>query len=177
MAGPQIAQACDPDGADEDDPDCQSRLVPTSPEGVSLMAGSYSATTHMDGFHKLHLGWVTPRWIVETGLYELEDVKVSEEVLILPRTGTPLKEYFLLEARFDEALSTAPGYDYGLFDSGLAIYHVIEPNDPCTSPIWPAVDCASYGPPPCVSPLIWESHFSNLMRAGRRSNGKSRSTR
>lgn len=168
VAGPQIGQACDPDGADADDPDCQSRFIPSVPEGVSLMAGSYAATTHLDGFHKLHLGWVTPRWIVDSGAYEIVDVATSREVMILPRTGTPLKEYFLLEARFDEALSTAPDYDYNLFDSGLAIYHVIEPNDPCKSQIWPPVDCASYTPPPCVSPLIWEDHFSNLMRAGLR---------
>ena len=166
--GPKIGEACDPDGADEDDPDCQSRLVPTVPEGVSLMAGSFPATTHLDGFHKLHLGWVTPRWIVESGDYELVDVTQSESVMILPRTGTPLKEYFLLEARFDKALPTAPDYDYNLFDSGLAIYHVIEPNGPCTSPIWPPGGCASYAPPPCVAPMIWDSHFSNLMRAGLR---------
>ncbi|RIL08701.1 hypothetical protein DCC79_13140 [bacterium] len=168
VAGDQLGQPCDIDGADADDVDCQRRVVETVPQMVSLMAASGTSTPHMDGAHKLHLGWVTPETVVASGSYLLEDVRESARVMILPRRDSAHKEYFVLESRFDSDVPNDPRYDYNIVDQGLAIYHVIEPGAGCVTGAWPPSDCDTYTPPTCVAPSIWEEHVANFVRAGLR---------
>lgn len=94
-----------------------------------LSAMSFSTSTtwqHLDGFQKLALGWVTPIIVRVPNAYELEDVKTGGQVLILPRPDSLGREYFLIENRQSMPLGD-DHYDTGLGDSGLAIYHVVEP--------------------------------------------------
>jgi M6 family metalloprotease-like protein len=125
----------------------------------SVMSATFSnAWQHLDGFQKLALGWVTPRIVRESGLYELEDVKTGREVLILPRMDSYGLEYFLIENRRETALGNNL-YDSNIGDSGLAIWHVLEP--------WydGVFGCASNepAPPDCLPMSAWQcppsSHF------------------
>jgi M6 family metalloprotease-like protein len=168
VAGPNIGQVCDAGGADEGDINCQTRIVPTVPERISLMASTNASTNHLDGVHKIHLGWVTPEWVGATGAYTLADVKVDPRALILPRRNSAHLEYFVLEARFEAPVPDDPAYDYELLDEGLAIYHVIEPEGGCMTGIWPPSNCDSYIPAPCVTPTVWDAFFSNFLRPGLR---------
>lgn len=91
---------------------------------MSLIGSGY--WQQLDGFQKLALGWAAPRQVRAPGIYELEDVKSGGEVLILPRPGSFGREYFLIENRQATALGD-PLYDQALGDSGLAVYHIVEP--------------------------------------------------
>jgi M6 family metalloprotease-like protein len=152
---------------------CQIRYVNTAPHMMSLMThktGDNMTTTHLDGFHKLHLGWARP-WIPEKkDEYELADVKVSEDVFILPRRHDDGREYVLLESRIEEDDPAAALYDYGILDYGLAVYHVIEPGPICKSPFGAsAPDCKPLIPPMCIGEDVWYfKHASNYTRVGLR---------
>ncbi len=152
---------------------CQIRYMNTAPHMVSLMTyktGYYTSTTHLDGFHKLHLGWLRP-WIPEEkDTYELTDVKESEDVFILPRRYDDGREYVLLETRYDEIQKDSPLYDYNINDYGLAVYHVIEPGPTCKSSFGAAApECKPLIPPMCVDEGIWfHKHGSNFARVGLR---------
>ncbi len=105
-------------------------------------------TPHPDAFNKLALGWVTPHIIQGEGIYNLEDVKLSGEVLVLPRLpGGGFDEYVILENRQDAASNLL--YDKNLFDSGIAVWHVIESS----------TDNAL--PPPCMSAAVWNGEVGN----------------
>lgn len=152
---------------------CQNRYVNTAPHMISLMTyktGYYTSTTHIDGFHKLHLGWVLPSILEEKDEYELADVKMSEDVYILPRRSDDAREYVLLESRFEEPLINAPLYDYNINDDGLAVYHVIEPGPTCQAPLGAgAPDCKPMIPPACTAEGVWyHKHGSNFARLGLR---------
>ncbi len=84
-----------------------------------------SLSAHLDGPQKLALGWVTPRIVTQTGPQSLEDVKLSHEVLVLPRLpGSTDAEYLVIENRQNAAANTH--YDMGLQDSGIAVWHLVE---------------------------------------------------
>ncbi len=150
---------------------CQIRYVNTAPHMMSLMThktGDNMTTTHLDGFHKLHLGWVRPWILEEKDEYELADVKESEDVFILPRRHDDGREYIQLETRYDEIQQDSALYDYGILDYGLAVYHVIEPGPTCKSPFGAsAPDCKPLVPPMCVGEDVWYfKHASNFTRVG-----------
>ncbi len=150
---------------------CQNRYMNTAPHMISLMTfktGKDLATPHLHGFHKLHLGWVTPHVIEENDKYDLSDVKQSEKVYILPRRYDDGLEYVLLETRIQENSINTPLYDYNINDSGLAVYHVIEPNDACKSAIGAvAPDCKPLQNPVCIPNHEWlNKHASNYVRVG-----------
>jgi len=151
--------------------DCQNRYVNTAPHMISLMTyktGQDEATPHLMGFHKLHLGWVTPVVLEEEEEYELYDVKLTEKVFILPRRFDTGLEYALLETRFRDLSALAPLYEYNIKDIGVSVYHVIEPNEACESPFG-AVDssCKPLQAPMCISDDIWfDKHASNFTRVG-----------
>ena len=121
----------------------------TRPGRLSLMDRSPSnLTSHIDAPSKLALGWVNPRFVRESDSYTLEDVKTGREVLVLPRRpGGADAEYLVIENRQDAADNTL--YDMGLYDSGLAVWHLIEgdaDNDPT---------------PNCPSGTIWSGQTGN----------------
>ncbi len=151
--------------------DCQNRYVNTAPHKISLMTyktGQDVATTHLMGFHKLHLGWVTPKILEEEDQYELYDVKLAEHVFILPRRFDTGLEYVLLETRYNSNDDMATLYDYAIIDSGISVYHVIEPDEGCKSPLG-ATDssCKPLKAPMCVPDSIWfHKHASNFTRVG-----------
>jgi len=81
---------------------------------------------HPSAWEKLQLGWVNPTIVTKDGLYALEDVKVSGQVLVLPRTpGKATDEFFLLENR-RSAAANDPLYDRDIFGDGIAVWHIIE---------------------------------------------------
>ena len=116
---------------------CQTRFVNTAPQLISMMTyKTINSSPHFDAFHKMQLGWVTPRIVREAGNHALADVKETKEVVVLPRYGTDAREYFLLETRYESDFVDDPLYDYSLLDSGLAVYHIIEPGPLCKIPDW-----------------------------------------
>lgn len=150
---------------------CQIRYINTAPHMLSLMThktGDNPTTTHLTGFDKLHLGWVRPSVLEEKDEYELTDVKISEDVFILPRRHDDAREYVLLESRFEENDPAGPLYDYGILDYGLAVYHVIEPGPTCKSPFGASgPDCKPLVPPMCIGEDFWYfKHASNFTRVG-----------
>jgi M6 family metalloprotease-like protein len=143
------------------------RLMNTALEGTSLSTARVGAgmILHLDGVQKLHLGWVTPRIVQSAGPYQLRDVGQGREVLILPRRDGIGREYFLLEARFNSADATTGAYDFGLVESGLALYHVVEPGTGCES--GNGKGCQTLNVPFCVAPAsAWTAYANNFARAG-----------
>jgi hypothetical protein len=130
-----------------------------------------NSSPHLDGFHKLQLGWVTPRIITGPGDFTLFDVAEQlREVFILPRYGTDAREYFLLETRYSTDDASDAKYDYGIGDNGLAVYHVIEPGPACQAQDGAqAPGCVPLLKPMCItSDFLWDSYFSNFVRPGLR---------
>jgi len=156
---------------DYDDPSCQARYMNTSPHPTSMMTHyTVDSTPHLDGFHKLQLGWVTPRIVQEDKDFSLTDVKTGHEVIILPRRNTDAREYVLLETRFESGEIDDPLYDFGILDSGLAVYHIIEPGPSCKAADGAtAQNCPTVIKPMCVtSDEQWDSYSSNFVRPGLR---------
>ena len=98
------------------------------PGRMTLMAvaaaDDFTLMPHLGAPHKLALGWITPRIIVEDGVYNLGEVKTSDEVFVLPRYDNPdsEEEYFVVENR----LADLPGvYDDDIGDSGVGVWHVV----------------------------------------------------
>ena len=117
--------------------------VGTRPGAHCLMDQSnYSIAQHLNPAYKLALGWVTPRIVVQTSLQSLEDVKVSREILVLPRTpGTAADEYVIVENR--PSPPTNARYDFALPDPGLGVWHIVESTidsviPPGCTPTWDA---------------------------------------
>ena len=150
---------------------CQKRYVNTAPQVISMMTyKTIDSSPHFDAFHKLQLGWVTPRIVKEASDNTLVDVKESKEVFVLPRYGTDAREYFLLETRYESDLVDDPLYDYSLLDSGLAVYHIIEPAPLCKILTGAtAENCVPLLKPTCIaSDLVWDTFSSNFLRPGLR---------
>ena len=106
-----------------------STAINTRVGRLSLMENFYgSHVAHLDPLSKLALGWVNPTVVESDGIYSLQDIKLSHEVLILPRKPGKVKdEFYILENRQDSANSAL--YDRNLLDSGIAIWHVVESKD------------------------------------------------
>jgi hypothetical protein len=154
-----------------DDTGCQTRFMSTALQLISLMTyKTIDSSPHLDGFHKLQLGWVTPRIIVQPGDFSLVDVRQSREVFILPRHGTDGREYILLESRYTSDVLDDAAYDFSIGDDGLAVYHVIEPGFACQAEDGAqAPGCVPLIKPTCLtSDLLWDSYFSNFVRPGLR---------
>jgi M6 family metalloprotease-like protein len=99
---------------------------------------------HINPAYKLALGWVTPRIIAQDAALSLEDVKVSREVVILPRSpGKATDEFVILENRTIPANNAH--YDLGLPDSGIAVWHLVP--SPTDGPLLP----------PCQDQDIWDT--------------------
>ncbi|PNG53103.1 MULTISPECIES: hypothetical protein [unclassified Variovorax] len=128
---------------------------PTAAGPYSLMDWDGKAP-HIDPAQKLKLGWLRPRVIFRSGIYELPNVERSGIVLVLVDLERGVGEYFLIENRW-------PGtsYDNALDWAGLGIWHVIE--DSRSYEIAP--DGVIPMPPPGAVPKSW-SDFADWSRKG-----------
>jgi M6 family metalloprotease-like protein len=80
-------------------------------DGTLYRCGSMSAYT------KALLGWVDVEEITEDGMRALPSSSKSDKVYMISK-GFPINEYLLIEHR------DADGYDKGMHQPGIAIYHV-----------------------------------------------------
>ena len=80
-------------------------------DGTLYRCGSMSAYT------KALLGWVDVEEITEDGMRVLSSSSKSNKVYMISK-GFPINEYLLLEHR------DATGYDMGMHQPGIAIYHI-----------------------------------------------------
>ncbi|MCB0167700.1 MAG: hypothetical protein KDI79_25970, partial [Anaerolineae bacterium] len=87
----------------------------------SLMDQSPHNPPHLDPFHKLRLGWLTPKLITSDGWYTIRSVETHHEVAILYDPIRGDDEYFIIENRWK-----GTSYDQFLPDQGLAIWHIME---------------------------------------------------
>jgi M6 family metalloprotease-like protein len=86
----------------------------------SLMDVTY-IDTHLDPFHKIHLGWLQPTIVRQNGKCFIYPIETGGEAYILmdPKHGE--KEYFIVENR-----QRSLEYDTQIADSGLAVWHIME---------------------------------------------------
>lgn len=119
---------------------------------LSLMGDNFGTTTHVDPFDKLALGWATPWYTRLDGWYALDDVRVKNDVIVLPRDrdGDGM-ECFVLETR--RSRPTDASYDESIGANGTIVWHVVE------SPAQNANE------PACTSPAEWAMVSGNGRRA------------
>ena len=92
---------------------------PTAPGPYTLM-DQHAAHPHLDPWHKLHTGsWFDPIAVNQDGYVTVNAVELHPDIYKLADPGHP-GEYFLIENR------QKIGYDAGLPDAGLAIWHINE---------------------------------------------------
>lgn len=90
-------------------------------------AGHYSIMdvcyidSHLDPFHKIHLGWLQPTVVKQNGKQMIYPAESGGGAYILmdPKHGE--KEYYIVENR-----QRSVTYDSQVADSGLAVWHVME---------------------------------------------------
>jgi hypothetical protein len=110
-----------PDPQDADPlPGSTTRVMNTDPRFMSLMSSGSTRLAQLDGYHKLHLGWATPRIPVTEGHVFQPNVAASDVVTVLPRRRTDAREYFLLEARNQTGPTPNPAYDTSIDHVGMA---------------------------------------------------------
>jgi M6 family metalloprotease-like protein len=89
----------------------------------SIMAVSGSLfTPHLDPWAKIHLGWIEPIVVTETGYYDVRAVEEYPEAYILYNPARGPDEYFIVENRWPPASV----YEATLPEQGLAIWHITE---------------------------------------------------
>jgi M6 family metalloprotease-like protein len=100
----------------------------TSEAGSASLMGNTGGGMmgHLDAPHKIALGWATPVVLTESGRYTIEDIAYSREAFVLPRRDGLGSEYIVIENR-QEKPPGHPRYDQGIRDSGIAVWHVIDP--------------------------------------------------
>jgi len=100
-------------------------------------AGHYSIMdvcyidSHLDPFHKIHLGWLQPTVVKQNGKQMIYPAESGGGAYILmdPKRGE--KEYYIIENR-----QRSIKYDTQIADSGLAVWHIME--DPAVYGALPA---------------------------------------
>lgn len=106
--------------------------VETGINWYATMGVGRDGAVHHDPWSKTEFGWITPTVATQPGWYSLPAVEQSGQVLRIQRNA---EEYFLVENRWKgtsyDGAATAkreiPGFpDVGLYDEGLAIWHVDE---------------------------------------------------
>ena len=96
----------------------------TYPKMMSLMAGSRDTTGHLDPFHKLAFGWVTPVTVDETKQITVRAIAKSNTVYVLPRYNNPWEEeFFILENRKEDM--GLPYFDDEIGESGIAVWQIV----------------------------------------------------
>ncbi len=107
----------------------------TEQDDMNLLANNRTTTTHLDPWHKLMLGWVTPVVVDQDSVLKIMPVAKSNEVYILPRYNNPFgEEFYILEFR-KEGMGH-PYFDEAISDSGIAVWHIVtDPTQIVNSPI------------------------------------------
>jgi M6 family metalloprotease-like protein len=98
--------------------------VSTYPGNISLMASNRSSTTHLDPFHKLAFGWVTPVRIEESNTLNINVVAKSNTVYVMPRYNNPWEEEFFIVENRKQGMG-APYFDEDISDSGIGVWHIV----------------------------------------------------
>lgn len=99
--------------------------VATEAGNFDLMADNGFRSPYFQGRTRLALGWATPVFVRQSGVFPIEDVRYSEKVFILPRINDiDGQEFFLLENRRHKIGD--PDYDENIWGSGIAIWHIVE---------------------------------------------------
>jgi M6 family metalloprotease-like protein len=99
----------------------------TRPGRYSIM-DDHSGSTHLDPFHKLKNGFLTPdvveinKWSTRT--VNLAAVETKGEITIIYNPVKNDKEYFILENRWQGTGSF--NYDAGLPAQGIVVWHIVE---------------------------------------------------
>nr|WP_156133653.1 hypothetical protein [Massilia sp. JS1662] len=99
----------------------------TAPGNYSLM-DNHGAASHLDPFHKLKSGFITPD-VVEinnwaTGTIAIEAVETRQKATIIYDPARKDKEYFIAENRW---FGNPPSnYDAPLPYQGIALWHIVE---------------------------------------------------
>ena len=106
----------------------------------SIMDQSPPSPPHLDPFHKLRLGWLTPVVVSTSGWYDVPAVETHGQVFILYSPLRGDNEYFLVENRW-----RGNSYDSHIPYQGLAVWHIIE--DAAVHDSMPT--------PPGVNPQSW----------------------
>ncbi|MBO3749650.1 hypothetical protein J5X84_26525 [Streptosporangiaceae bacterium NEAU-GS5] len=125
----------------------------TEPTWYSIMDSGAEKATHLDAFHKLKSGFVTPgvveinKWTTAT--VTLTAVETGHEVTIIYDPARADKEYFILENRWDGG-NTTPNYDAPLrsLSTGVVVWHVVEDTalqDQYPPPGGGAIDSGDWG--------------------------------
>ena len=125
-----------------------------NPNSYSMMDGSWGSW-HLDPFEKLKAGWLRPTVAIGTTEYNLKNIEQNQETIILydPRRGPG--EYFMLENRWrGTSYDAGLGGNYGIFDQGLAVWHILE--DPALYPL--------VIPPPPIRPGEWGGNGLLMIR-------------
>jgi M6 family metalloprotease-like protein len=120
-------------------------FLPYAAGAYSLMDVSY-IDSHLDPFHKIHLGWLQPTIVHKSGRYSIYPVESGGDAYVLMDPARGEKEYFIVENR-----QRSLQYDTQLPDSGLAVWHIME--DPS---VYGALSC-----PTGVSSSDWASIPAN----------------
>jgi M6 family metalloprotease-like protein len=102
----------------------------TRPGFHSLMDVHVNAT-HLDPFHKLKSGYLTPdvieinKWATRT--VRLASVETRKEAIIIYDPTKNDREYFIIENRWG-GTAAAPNYDFYLSPAqpGIAVWHIVE---------------------------------------------------
>lgn len=107
----------------------------TEQDDMGLLADNRRTTTHLDPWHKLMLGWVTPVIVDEDQILNVQPTPKGDTVYILPRYDNPHgEEFYILEYR-KEGMGS-PYFDEDISDSGIAVWHIVtDPEQIVHSPI------------------------------------------
>ncbi len=144
-------------------PPCETRRMNTDPNTLSMMSNQ-GGLPHVSAFDKLQLGWANPRIPTSNGSVNLGDIAVGQDVVILPRRDFDAKEYFTLETRISSGPAYTSKYDTDLGDSGLAVFHIIEPSHHCFE--GPLGQCRPLlFPAQCVPSGMWATYANSFARA------------
>lgn len=130
----------------------QNLSVPTEPGNFSMMAND-GPTSAIDPINRMHLGWVANELVGSTGEQTLEDVGYAHKVVVLPRLDGRSTEYFAIENR-QEKNDGHSKYDERIGESGLAVWHVIDPLGPDSAAL-------RQTPPRCLDALWSHANFSS----------------
>jgi len=100
---------------------------------LSLMSCMGNQSAHLDAWHKMQLGWSSPRIfpLNSSGTTNLPAAQRSlvTAPIILYDTNRGPDEFFLLEYRTRDITGSGGGYDAGVFGDGLVIWHVAHDAD------------------------------------------------
>lgn len=101
----------------------------TTDPGVYSLMSQHGNANHLDPFHKLKSGYLTPdvveinKWATKT--LSLASVEKKKEAIIVYHPAKNDREYFIIENRWG-GTSLAPNYDSNLPTKGIAVWHIVE---------------------------------------------------